>query len=143
MAIENYLFVSSTAPLATKLRSLSFRAILYKNIEFFDKGENNTGTLTPTPSDNPQKINGLAGITLGTIMQSIATLVNSTILGLIFNQQVGLISIACMPILVCAGYICLRVVVLKDQHNKKRHEASVQLACEGYTGLCMPLAAIT
>ena len=114
MAIENYLFVSSTAPLATKLRSLSFRAILYKNIEFFDKGENNTGTLTPTLSDNPQKINGLAGITLGTIMQSIATLVNSTILGLIFNQQVGLIGIACMPILVCAGYIYLHIVMLKD-----------------------------
>jgi hypothetical protein len=34
-------------------------------VEFFDKDENSTGGLTGNLSDNPQKINGLAGVTLG------------------------------------------------------------------------------
>ena len=61
----------------------------------------------PTLSDNPQKINGLAGITLGAIVQSITMLTISTILGLISIWQVGLIGIACTPILISASYIHL------------------------------------
>jgi ATP-binding cassette subfamily B (MDR/TAP) protein 1 len=35
-----------------------------------------------------------------------------------------------MPLVVSAGYIRLRVVVLKDQYNRKAHDDSAQLACE-------------
>jgi ATP-binding cassette subfamily B (MDR/TAP) protein 1 len=35
-------------------------------VEFFDKDENSSGGLTVSLSDNAQKVNGLAGITLGT-----------------------------------------------------------------------------
>lgn len=38
--------------------------------------------------------------------------------------------VACIPFVTSAGYIRLRVVVLKDQANKKAHESSAQLACE-------------
>lgn len=37
---------------------------------------------------------------------------------------------ACYPVVISAGYIRLRVVVLKDQTNKKAHASSAQLACE-------------
>ncbi|RPD54666.1 P-loop containing nucleoside triphosphate hydrolase protein [Lentinus tigrinus ALCF2SS1-7] len=142
VGFQNYLFASSAAELTSKLRSMSFRAILRQDIEFFDKDENNTGQLTSTLSDNPQKINGLAGITLGAIVQSISTLVIGSIIGLVFNWQIGLVGIACMPVLVSAGYIRLRVVVLKDQQNKKAHEQSAQLACEA-AGAIRTVASLT
>ncbi|KAI0714082.1 P-loop containing nucleoside triphosphate hydrolase protein [Cerioporus squamosus] len=142
VGFQNYLFARSAAELTSKLRSLSFRAILRQDIEFFDKDENNTGQLTSTLSDNPQKINGLAGITLGAILQSVSTLVIGSIIGLVFNWQIGLVGIACMPVLVSAGYIRLRVVVLKDQQNKKAHEQSAQLACEA-AGAIRTVASLT
>jgi ATP-binding cassette subfamily B (MDR/TAP) protein 1 len=37
----------------------------YSPVEFFDRDENSAGGLTSTLSDNPQKVNGLAGVTLG------------------------------------------------------------------------------
>lgn len=37
---------------------------------------------------------------------------------------------ACYPVVISAGYIRLRVVVLKDQTNKKSHASSAHLACE-------------
>jgi ATP-binding cassette subfamily B (MDR/TAP) protein 1 len=40
------------------------------------------------------------------------------------------VSAACYPLVLSAGYIRLRVVVLKDQTNKKAHASSAQLACE-------------
>ncbi|KAJ6477368.1 P-loop containing nucleoside triphosphate hydrolase protein [Mycena vitilis] len=130
IGFQNYLFSSSAAKLTMKLRSLSFRAILRQDIEFFDRDENSAGGLTSTLSDNPQKVNGLAGVTLGAIVQAISTLVAGAIIGLAIVWKIGLVGLACTPFLVSAGYIRLRVVVLKDQKNKAAHEASAQLACE-------------
>ncbi|KAJ7016642.1 P-loop containing nucleoside triphosphate hydrolase protein [Mycena alexandri] len=127
---QNYLFASSAARLTKKLRSLTFRAILRQDIEFFDKDENSAGGLTSTLSDNPQKVNGLAGVTLGALVQSCATLVAGAVIALAIVWKIALVGIACTPFLVSAGYIRLRVVVLKDQKNKAAHESSAQLACE-------------
>ncbi|TCD62992.1 GTPase-activating protein [Steccherinum ochraceum] len=135
IGIQNFMFSSSAADLTNKLRSLSFRAILRQDVEYFDKDENSTGQLTSALSDNPQKINGLAGITLGAIIQAVSTLIGGSILGLIFVWQLGLVGIACTPLLVSTGYIRLRVVVLKDQQNKKSHESSAQLACEAASSI--------
>jgi ATP-binding cassette subfamily B (MDR/TAP) protein 1 len=142
IGLQNYLFASAAATLTARLRSLSFKAILRQDIEFFDKESNSTGSLTSALSDNPQKVNGLAGITLGAIVQSIATLIAGSVLGLVFIWRVALVGIACTPLLVSTGYIRLRVVVLKDQANKKEHEASAQLACEA-AGSIRTVAALT
>ncbi|KAF8895324.1 P-loop containing nucleoside triphosphate hydrolase protein [Infundibulicybe gibba] len=142
IGMQNYLFASAAATLTSKLRSLSFRAILRQDIEFFDKEENSTGSLTSNLSDNPQKVNGLAGITLGAIVQSISTIVAGSIIGLAFVWKLALIAMACTPLLVSAGYIRLRVVVLKDQANKLAHENSAHLACEA-AGSIRTVAALT
>lgn len=63
--------------------------------------------MTAQLSENPQKINGLAGITLGAIVQSIATLISGSILGLAFIWKVALVGIACTPLLISTGYIRL------------------------------------
>ncbi|TFK40835.1 P-loop containing nucleoside triphosphate hydrolase protein [Crucibulum laeve] len=139
---QNYLFSAAAATLTSRLRTLSFRAILRQDIEFFDKDEHSTGSLTSSLSDNPQKVNGLAGITLGAIVQSIATLAAGSIIGLAFVWKLALVGIACTPLLVSTGYIRLRVVVLKDQANKKEHASSAQLACEAAASI-RTVAALT
>ncbi|KAL5524544.1 hypothetical protein ACEPAF_9684 [Sanghuangporus sanghuang] len=127
---QNYQFGAAAANLTNKLRMIAFKSILRQDIEFFDQDKNSTGSLTASLSDNPQKVNGLAGVTLGAIVQSISTLIGGSIMGLIYQWKLALVGIACMPILVSAGYIRLRVVVLKDQENKQAHEQSAQIACE-------------
>jgi len=104
--------------------------------------KNSAGSLTSTLSDNPQKINGLAGVTLGAIVQALSTLVAGAIIGLIIIWKIGLVGLGCTPFLVSAGYIRLRVVVLKDQKNKAAHEASAQLACEA-AGSIRTVASLT
>jgi len=65
IGLQNFHFSSAAATVTARLRRLSFKAILRQDIEFFDKDENSTGALTSELSDNPQKVNGLAGVTLG------------------------------------------------------------------------------
>ncbi|TDL23269.1 P-loop containing nucleoside triphosphate hydrolase protein [Rickenella mellea] len=142
IGVQNYAFARAAGNLVAKLRSLVFRAILRQDIEFFDHEKNSTGSLTSNLSDNPQKINGLAGVTLGAIVQSIATIIAGSIIGLAFGWKLALVGIACMPALVSAGYIRLRVVVLKDQANKQAHEESAHLACEA-AGAVRTVASLT
>jgi ATP-binding cassette subfamily B (MDR/TAP) protein 1 len=119
MGFQNYFFASAAAVLTAKLRSMSFKAILRQDIEYFDNEKNNTGALTSNLSENPQRVNGLAGITLGTIVQSIATLVVGLAIGFAYAWRIAVVGLACVPLLIFAGYIRLQVVVLKDQRNKK------------------------
>ncbi|KAG1881998.1 P-loop containing nucleoside triphosphate hydrolase protein [Suillus tomentosus] len=130
IGLQNYYFASSAAILTAKLRSISFKAILRQDIAYFDKEENSTGALTSNLSDNPQKVNGLAGVTLGAIVQACVTVIAGSVIGLSYAWQPALVGMACIPVLISAGYIRLRVVVLKDQQNKAAHESSAQLACE-------------
>ncbi|KAG1758054.1 P-loop containing nucleoside triphosphate hydrolase protein [Suillus lakei] len=109
---------------------MSFKAILRQDIEYFDNDKNNTGALTSSLSENPQKINGLAGVTLGTIIQSITTLLCGLVIGLAYAWKPAIIGMACVPVLVTAGLVRLQVVVLKDQRNKSAQESSAQVACE-------------
>ena len=66
ISIQNCMFNRAASRLSAVLRKRSFDAILSQDIEFFDREENNTGALTTGLAGNPQKIFGLAGITLGT-----------------------------------------------------------------------------
>ncbi|KAF9238097.1 P-loop containing nucleoside triphosphate hydrolase protein [Melanogaster broomeanus] len=129
-ALQIYYLASSASILTSKLRSLGFKSLLRQDIGFFDKDENSTGALTANLSDNPQKIDGLAGITLGAIIQAIATLIRG-------SQQSFLIldQSACIPFLFSVGYIRLHVLVLRDQQNKSAHQRSAQLACEAVASI--------
>ncbi|KAG2346722.1 P-loop containing nucleoside triphosphate hydrolase protein [Suillus weaverae] len=142
IGLQNYFFASSAAVLTAKLRSMSFKAILRQDIEYFDNEKNSTGALTSNLSDNPQKINGLAGVTLGTIIQSITTILSGLAIGLAYAWKPALVGMACIPILVSAGFIRLQVVVLKDQNNKSAHESSAQIACEA-TAAIRTVASLT
>lgn len=130
VVMENFYFSRAAAGLTQRLRSLSFRAMLRQDIGWFDEDKHSSGRLVSVLSDNPAKISGLAGLTLGAIIMGIATVIGGDIIGLIFAPKLGAVGIACTPFIISAGYIRLRVVVLKDQTNKAAHEESAQLACE-------------
>ena len=100
-------------------------------VEFFDKESNSvsyrhllipihilialqTGSLTAQLSDNPQKVNGLAGITLGTIVQSFSCLVAGAILGLAFIWKLALVGIGTLT--TKFSYIILHELIIIDQH---------------------------
>ncbi|KAI6098491.1 P-loop containing nucleoside triphosphate hydrolase protein [Pisolithus sp. B1] len=135
IAIQNYVFTLAASNLTTKLRTLSFRAILRQDIQFFDRAENSTGALTSRVNDHPQKVEGLAGVTLGAIIQAFTSLVGSSIIGLAYAWKPALVGIACVPLVFSAGFIRLRVVVLKDQQNKAAHDDSAKLACEAASAI--------
>ena len=112
--------------------------------------------MTSDLADLPQRVQGLFGTTLGSIVQAISTLLGGCIIGLAYGPRespgsklhwlnvavLAIIGIACIPLLVSGGYIRLRVVVLKDQKMKKIHASSAHLASEA-AGSVRTVASLT
>ncbi|KAF9019020.1 P-loop containing nucleoside triphosphate hydrolase protein [Hymenopellis radicata] len=144
IGMQNVLFSSSAAHLTADFVRSPSRPFCVRI--YFDEDKHSTGSLTSSLSENPQKVNGTDHVV--SIIQSISTLVAGSVLGLVFVWKLGLVGIGkssshtCMPLLVSIGYIRLRVVVLKDQKNKKSHESSAQLACEA-AGAIRTVASLT
>lgn len=66
-------------------------------VGWFDEEKNSTGGLVSVLSDNPTKISGLAGVTLGAIVQSIATVIGGSIIGLVFGAKLAAVGIGEFP----------------------------------------------
>lgn len=62
-------------------------------VGWFDEDKNSTGGLVSVLSDNPTKISGLAGVTLGAIVQSFATVIGGSIIGLVFGPKLAAVGI--------------------------------------------------
>ncbi|KAF8335499.1 multidrug resistance protein 1 [Cantharellus anzutake] len=139
---QNYCFSKGALGLTRKLRTLSFRAILRHDIAWFDEDRHSTGGLVAGLSDAPQKVYGLAGVTLGAIIQSCATLVSGVTVGLIYGWKLALLGVVMIPFVISAGYVRLRVVVLKDQANVEAHSDSARVACEA-AGAIRTVASLT
>jgi ATP-binding cassette subfamily B (MDR/TAP) protein 1 len=63
------------------------------------------------------------------------TILVGVIIGLSYGWRVALVGTACIPLTVAAGFVRLRVVVLKDEKNKRSHEQSAQMACEAASAI--------
>lgn len=128
--------------LTGKLRSIYFASLMRQDIAFYNEEDNTTGALTSALSDNPQKVQGLAGVTMGTIIQSCSTVVVGIIVSLSTGPLLALIGIACIPFLISAGYIRLKVVILKDQRNKLIYSRTAHMASEA-AGAIRTVASLT
>ena len=67
-----------------------------------------TGSLVSQLSQNPQKFDGLAGITLGAIIQALSTAISGSILGLIFHLE----SWACWNRYILYSFYIIRIPLL-------------------------------
>jgi ATP-binding cassette subfamily B (MDR/TAP) protein 1 len=128
--------------------------VLRHDIEWFDEEKNSTGAVTAALAEDPQKVQGLFGPTMGTIIQSCTTLIGGCIIGLCYGPRkssssvsilmavLALVGIACIPLLVSQGYIRLKVVILKDRKLKKIHAKSAHMASEA-AGAVRTVASLT
>ena len=79
--------------LTAQLRSSTFRAILRQNIGWFDVEKNSTGALVSSLGENPTKISGIAGETVGAIVHNCSSVIVGAIVGLVFGPKLAAVGI--------------------------------------------------
>lgn len=127
-AVSLYSYVAQR--LVRRIRYQMFRYLLRQDIEFYDRDENTTGVLTMSLARDAQSIDGLSGATFGQIMNSLVNVVSSAVLAIIIAYKLGLVCVACVPLMVLSGFFRFWVLSKFEETVKKSHEASASYACE-------------
>ncbi|CAI2166259.1 12008_t:CDS:10 [Funneliformis geosporum] len=140
--VQGSSFGFSGENLTLRIRSMSFAAILRQDISFFDDESHNVGALTSALSLDATLVNGIAGVTFGTILQVSTTLVSVLIIAFIFGWKLTLVCLVCIPLLVGSGLLRITMLDGFQKKTKKSYEHSSQIACEG-AGNIRTVAALT
>lgn len=121
--------------LVRTIRYNVFKQYLRMDIEFFDREENSTGSLTSTLAKDAQAVEGLGGATFGQIQQSLVTLFGGIIVAIAFNWRLGLVCTATVPVLVGCGFLRMWVLTQLAERAKKVYENSGSYACESISAI--------
>ncbi|KAJ3489795.1 hypothetical protein NLG97_g5927 [Lecanicillium saksenae] len=122
--------------LSHKYRRQSLDDMLRQDLQFFDRPENNTGSLASRVDSNPQSILELMGINVGLIFVALLNVVGCSALAIAYSWKLGLVVVfAGMPPLLAAGWLKIRFDVRLDDQLSARYSKSASIASEAVTSI--------
>ncbi|KAH8413681.1 hypothetical protein KR222_003542 [Zaprionus bogoriensis] len=116
--------------LTERLRGLMFQAMLRQEVAWFDDRANGTGSLCARLSGDAAAVQGATGQRIGSIIQSIATIVLGIALAMYYEWSLGLVAIAFMPFILISFYMQRTVMAQENMGNAKIMENTTKLAVE-------------
>lgn len=108
--------------LGKKLRNMAFSAMLERSLGWFDDTQNTTGDLTTILSADVEAVESLTGFPLGFRVRVLTSILTGVCVALAYSLEIGLVAIACVPIIMAAGF--LQVCCAKRKVKSKIRGAS-------------------
>lgn len=128
--LQIFTFGIAGEKLTERLRGMAFEAMLRQEIGWFDDRANGTGSLCSRLSGDASAVQGATGQRVGTILQSLATLVLGVGLAMYYEWSLGLIGLAFTPFIFVAAYFQRKVMADENMGSKKAMETCTKLAVE-------------
>ena len=128
-------FAYTSERLIYRARDRAFRTMLRQDVAFFDRDENTAGALTSFLSTETVHLASLSGVTLGTILTSVTTLLVASVLGVAVGWKLGLVCLATTPILLGCGYYRFYLLAKFEERSKKAYESPASYACEATSAI--------
>lgn len=141
-ALQGVAFAICAAKLIRRVRDRTFRTILRQDIAFFDRKENTSGALTSFLSTETTHVSGLSGVTLGSIMLTLSTLISAIAVSVSIGWKLALVCIATLPVLLSCGFFRLWMLSHFQRRSKAAYTASASYAAEAVSCIRM-VAALT
>jgi len=124
------------------VRSLTFRSILGKKIEWFHDSEHSAGNLVFCLSELCAHLVGLHGSSLVTFIEIATNLISGSVFSVIIAWEYALVIIPVVPLIVFAGYVRVLMLGIFQHAIAEWHNRSAILACESIASI-RTVAALT
>ncbi|KAK7376713.1 hypothetical protein VNO80_02127 [Phaseolus coccineus] len=99
----HYFYTLMGEHLTARVRLLMFSAILNNEVAWFDKDENNTGSLTAMLAADATLVRSALADRLSTIVQNVALTVTAFVIGFTLSWKLTAVVVACLPLLIGAS----------------------------------------
>lgn len=133
--LQGYVFAICSERLVHRAREQAFRTMLRQDISFFDREENTAGALTSFLSTETTHLAGMSGVTLGTILSVLTTLIAAFIVSLAIGWKLSLVCISTVPVLLACGFFRFWMLARFQAKAKKAYEKSASYACEATSAI--------
>ncbi|KAK3887408.1 hypothetical protein Pcinc_008524 [Petrolisthes cinctipes] len=135
MFLQAYMFALSGELLTSRLRKLTFAAMLKQEMGWFDETKNSVGALCSRLSGDAAAVQGATGSRVGTVVQAITTLGTSTIMVLVFDWRLGLVSLPFIPFVLAAVYLQAKILMGQSVTESKILQDAGKIAIESITNI--------
>lgn len=132
--LQGFTLSRASADLIARVREQAFSAILRQDIEFFDSDTVTSGSLATFLSSEANRLAGLSGSTLGTILTSISTVLVAIIVGLSFGWKLALVCTSTIPLMLACGYFRFHALLRMEKRTKETTDAA-SFACEAASSI--------
>ncbi|KAL2319184.1 hypothetical protein Fmac_033060 [Flemingia macrophylla] len=99
----HYFYTLMGERLTARVRLLMFSAILNNEVAWFDKDENNTGSLTAMLAVDATLVRSALADRLSTIVQNVALTVTAFVIAFTLSWKLTAVVVACLPLLIGAS----------------------------------------
>lgn len=127
--------------LISRARDKAFRSMLKQDISFFDKNENDAGSLTSFLSAETANLNAVSGSTLGVLVSSFATIAGGIIIAFAVGWKMTLVCVCAVPVILGTGILRFKVLGDFGEVVAVYNAKSASLACE-YTNAIRTVASL-
>ncbi|KAJ0358145.1 hypothetical protein COL154_009394 [Colletotrichum chrysophilum] len=134
-AAQGLIFASTSERLIRRARDTAFRMLMKQDISFFDQDHNKSGALTHLLSTGANQLAGLSGITLGTLVMVITTLITAITVSAAIGWRLALVCTATVPILLACGFLRFWLLSRFQQRAKAAYESSASFASEAVASM--------
>jgi ATP-binding cassette subfamily B (MDR/TAP) protein 1 len=124
-----------TEKLIRNASDMTFRALLDKDMAFFDMEEHGVGALVSFLSTEPASMAGMGSYAAGTIIMALTTLIGAIAVSISVGWKLGLVCASTVPVLLVCGFLRFRVMAKLDAHLRKGYQETASFACEAIAAI--------
>ncbi|XP_044860298.1 ATP-dependent translocase ABCB1-like [Mauremys mutica] len=128
--IQGFMFGKSGEVLTKRLRYLSFKALLQQEIGWYDDPKNAIGVLLTRLATDASQVKGATGSRLGLFTKTASTLLSAIIIAFVYDWQLTLLILACIPFIIAASAIRLSSVAGRASKDQKAFEEAGRTSVE-------------
>lgn len=109
--LQTFMFNTAGSRLTCRLREETFQASLKQEMGWFDQPENSVGALGARLSGDCASVQGATGMRIGSILQSISTIMIGVGISLYYSWKLTVVSIVLVPVVLAACFFESRCLV--------------------------------
>uniref|UniRef100_A0A0E0C374 MDR-like ABC transporter n=1 Tax=Oryza meridionalis TaxID=40149 RepID=A0A0E0C374_9ORYZ len=132
---EYFLFGLAGGKLVERIRSLAFRSVMHQEINWFDKPEHSSGSISARLSVDALNVKRLVGDNLALNVQTVSTVISGFTIAMVANWKLALIITVVVPLVGFQAYAQMKFLKGFNKNAKLKYEEASQVATDAVGGI--------